>query len=66
MKILVAPLLLALTSFTSNVQADFSRVSSQAFGPEALTFDSSQGLYWLAPSLTVGKPYSEVAVTSRQ
>ncbi len=61
MKFLFVSFLLALTGFSSNVQADFSRVSSQAFGPGALTSDSNQGLYWLAPSLTVGMSYSEVA-----
>lgn len=61
MKLSLASLAIGLLGLSLNAYADFYKVASPAFGADSLTFDSSQKLYWLTPSATVGKSYNQVS-----
>lgn len=60
MKVSLASLAIGILALSLNAHADFSAVSSPAFGAGALTFDSSQNLYWLTPKATIGQSYVQV------
>lgn len=56
-----ASIAICLLGFSLNTQADLLQVSSPVFGAGSLAFDSSQNLYWLTPTTTVGMSYNEVS-----
>lgn len=54
-------LIMTLTLLATHANASFTQYSSPAFGPNTITYDSTQNLYWLSPKVTLGLSYDQVS-----
>lgn len=60
MKNKLVTLMAWLLTVNFSAHADLISLSSPIFGPNSLTYDTNNSLYWLSPNETVGKSFNEV------